>query len=159
MRYWLDTDSAIARDDLASPSESIGDANPLWLAHGKPQLKILIAVISAVPINVMNIFARKERSLQSLLHNMAMLKHPLVRLQANPNIAILCEVLARSFWLAVNRVRPARSRYRTGALSLLVVSFTPATSVLNPVAFTHHASLVHEVIIRDEGGALQLNTS
>ncbi len=88
MKYWLDTELAVAFDDLTSPPEQIRHPLPLRLPR-HPQLKVLWRIMLAVAVDVVNILVAPKRTPESLLHDVAVFKNPHAVIGPDPYVAII----------------------------------------------------------------------
>jgi hypothetical protein len=128
MRYWYDTDLAITGDDLSCPGYKFFNSLPLWLTF-YPQFKITNIIIQSIAIFVVNVFIWVQRTPKVLLHNVAMLKYPLVflagfSLYSNSFVSILNI-------LAFHRADTARFTRRTATRSISRITANSfATSIV-----------------------------
>lgn len=75
MRYWFDTESAVARDDLARPGDHVFDPLPAGLASD-PQFEVLLGVVQPIAVDVVDVLAGQEWPTDLLLHHQPMLVNP-----------------------------------------------------------------------------------
>jgi hypothetical protein len=78
----------------------IGGANAVRLAS-LPELEVIGTVVVSPAVDVMHVLVRLKRAPDLLLHDVAVVEHPLA-VDANPEVAVAASWNDRAFWMATD---------------------------------------------------------
>lgn len=105
MKFWYDTDSAVALNDFSRPSEQVFDALTGRLRMC-PKFKVARLVIQAVAVFVMDALIWIKRSAQFLFHHKPMFHNVFHRPNAHQHIAAVVYVSVSAAWRALHARSP-----------------------------------------------------